>query len=441
MAMSQDALIKRVLPRSLLGRSLLIIVLPLVILQLVSAFVFYETHWDKVSLRLARGLAGDIAAVMDLLRRYPSSQDQDWIFALAAGRMAIVANVQEGMILPNTPPVGDDQVERTLIRALSEGLGKPFQIDTRTDERLITIYVQLPDGVLEMVTPRKRLFSSTTYVFVLWMAGTALILLGVAAIFMRNQVRPIRRLALAADNFGKGRDVPSFKPEGAREVRQAAAAFLAMRERIQRQIGQRTEMLAGVSHDLRTPLTRMKLQLALLGDGDGVAELTEDVSEMEHMLEGYLAFARGEGGETPKDTNLSDMLADVVSNAKRKRDAIDLHTEGDIVVPVRPNAFKRCVTNLVENALRYGDHISVRAGRRGDAIEITIDDDGPGIPEDKRIEVFKPFFRLEGSRNPGTGGVGLGLTIARDVIQGHGGNITLTDSPIGGLRARLRLPL
>ena len=268
-----------------------------------------------------------------------------------------------------------------------------------------------------------------------------MILFGVATVFMRNQVKPIRRLALAADSFGKGRDVPLFKPEGAKEVRQAASAFLAMRERMVRQISQRTEMLAGVSHDLRTPLTRMKLQLALLGDAEGVDELKEDVAEMEYMLDGYLAFARGEGTETPRSEDLATILGGVVAQARRKGGMVELHTDGNLTVPLRPDAFKRSMTNLIDNAMRYGDHVSVHAGRLGEAIEITIDDDGPGIPEDKREEVFKPFYRLEGSRNPSTGGVGLGLTLARDAIRGHGGDISLGDSPDGGLRVRLRLPL
>jgi two-component system osmolarity sensor histidine kinase EnvZ len=438
--MTRQSVIKRFLPRSLLGRSLMIIVTPLVLLQVVSGFIFYESHWDKVTLRLARNLAGDIAGTITLLRQNPDNPTL--VFDMAEEHMEMRLRMKKGDILPNTPPDESGLMEKMLVRAMREYVGKPFQIDTHSLDRHVVIRIQLTDSVLEVITTRKRLFSSTTYIFVLWMVGTAMILFGVAVIFMRNQVKPIRRLAFAADTFGKGRDAPSFKPEGAQEVRQAATAFIAMRDRIQRQITQRTEMLAGVSHDLRTPLTRMKLQLELLGDREGVADLKDDVEEMEYMLEGYLAFARGEGSETPTPTNLTALLGDVVAQARRKGgDAIDLHTEGEFTVPVRPAAMKRCVTNLVDNALRYADHISVRAGRRGDAVEITIDDDGPGIPEDRRDDVFKPFFRLESSRNPVTGGVGLGLTIARDVLRGHGGEIELGDSPSGGLRARLRLPV
>ncbi len=433
--------LKRYLPKSLLGRSLMIIVTPLVILQLVSVAIFYETHWDKVTLRLARGVAGDIAAVIHLLKRYPGPEDRGWIVDLAADSMEFSVVVKEGAVLPNSSREPSGLMERMLTRALNSYVHKPFLIDSETQDRQVVIDIQLASGVLHVETTRKRLFSSTVYVFVIWMVGTSLILFVVATIFMRNQVKPIRRLAIAADDFGKGRDVSHFKPEGASEVRRASSAFLDMRERILRQISQRTDMLAGVSHDLRTPLTRMRLQLELLEDHEGVDELKADIAEMEHMLEGYLAFARGEGTEEPIQTDLTAMLNEAAAQARRKGGVVDLHTEGQLMAPLRPHAFKRCVTNLIDNAIRYAEHVSVRAGKRGDAIEITVDDDGPGIPEDKRDDVFKPFYRIEGSRNPGTGGVGLGLTIARDVMRGHGGDIRLSASPNGGLRARLRVPL
>ena len=433
--------IKRFLPKTLLGRSLMIIVTPLIVLQLVSSAIFYESHWDKVTLRLARGVAGDIAAIVSLMQRHQTAEDRQWIFRIATNHMELSATFEVDAVLPNVRPTYDGLIEESLAQAMEGFVGRPFRIDTESLEREIIVDVQLASGILRVVTSRKRLFSSTAYVFVIWMVGTSLILFALATVFMRNQVKPIRRLAVAADNFGKGREVSSFKPEGAAEVRQAAAAFLAMRERIIRQISQRTDMLAGVSHDLRTPLTRMKLQLEMLGDAEGAAELKADIADMEHMLEGYLAFARGEGAEEPRPTDLTALLNEATAQARRKGGNIDLHTEGQLTVALRPNAFKRCVTNLIDNAIQYADHVSVRAGQRGDAIEITVDDDGPGIPADKLDEVFKPFYRLDGSRNPGTGGVGLGLTIARDVMRGHGGDIALSASPNGGLRARLRVPL
>ena len=433
--------VKRFLPKSLLGRSLLIIVTPLIVLQLVSAAIFFESHWDKVTLRLARGVAGDISAVINLLRRHPDVENRDWIFSVAAENMEMTVSIKDKAVLPSDSREPSGLMERMLTRALKSYVGRPFRIDTESIDRHVVIDVQLASGVLHVVTTRKRLFSSTAYVFVIWMVGTSLILFGLATIFMRNQVKPIRRLAIAADNFGKGRDESGFKPEGASEVRQAASAFLAMRERILRQISQRTDMLAGVSHDLRTPLTRMKLQLEMLGVDKGADGLKADIAEMEHMLDGYLAFARGEGTEKPVATDLTALLEEAAAQARRKGGIVDLHTEGRLTVPLRPHAFKRCLTNLMDNAMRFADHVSVRAGKRDDAIEITVDDDGPGIPDDQREEVFRPFYRIEGSRNPGTGGVGLGLTIARDVVRGHGGDITLSQSPNGGLRARVRVPL
>ncbi len=435
-------MIKKILPKSLLGRTLLIIVTPLVLLQLVSATVFYESHWTKVSRSMARSLAGDISALIELLHQDHSPQGITAIRELAANNMGLVVTLEKNKILANVPEKKSVSiVDKMFVRSLKNSVQRPFKIDNKSLDNHLIVSIQLQEGVFEVILNRKRLFSSTTYIFVLWMVGTSMILFGVATIFMRNQVKPIRRLAAAADELGKGRDAPNLKPEGAREIRQASAAFIAMRDRIQRQITQRTDMLAGVSHDLRTPLTRMKLQLEMVKDSSDTAALKDDVTEMEHMVEGYLAFARGEGFETPKPTNIAHILGDVVVSAKRRGAEVDLHTEDQFVVRVRQNAFKRCINNLLDNADRHATQVSIRTGKRGDAIEITVDDDGPGIPKHLRDEAFKPFFRLDESRNPETGGVGLGLTIARDIIRGHGGDIILSDSPSGGLRARLTLPI
>ena len=434
---------KHILPKSLLGRSILIIVIPLILLQLVSAFVFYENHWSKVSVRLARGVVGDIAAVVDLLGQNNTTEGRVAVLDLAATHFALNARLYEGKVLEhsNNKNTEMNYEESILLVLLKEAIRKPLKIKNRKIDRSVVISIQLSGGVLEVVSNRKRIFSSTTYVFVFWMVGTAMILFGVATAFMRNQVRPIRRLALAADDFGKGRDNPLFKPEGASEVRQAAMAFLSMRDRIQRQINQRTDMLSGVSHDLRTPLTRMKLALEMKFDQNFIHDLKEDITEMERMLAAYLAFARGEGDEILSLADLSAILSDVVTSARRNGIAIDLHIESSIQVALRPRTFKRCLTNLVENAGRYADNVSIRVGQRGQIIEIIIDDDGPGIPEKFRGDAFKPFYRLENSRNPETGGVGLGLSIARDIARGHGGDVFLSESPGGGLRARLTLPL
>lgn len=434
-------MLKRLLPRGLLTRALLIAVGPLILMQLLSAYLFYNSHWDQVSKRLSQGLAGDIAVLIDSLSSMTDATSRDWLFAEAARQMEITAELVPGGILPNEPnrqTALEGELRRALLR---KQISKPLRVDEQMRKDRVVILVQLADSVLRLEVPRQRLFTWTTYAFVLWNIGTTLILLGVATIFMRNQIRPVRRLARVADAFGKGREVENFKPEGAREVKLVALAFLAMKNRIQRQITQRTTMLAGVSHDLRTPITRMKLQLELMLEDEAVVALRQDIHDMERMLEGYLAFARGEGTEKPQPRDLGVLLGEVVSRARRTGAAVELSTDGDLRLPLRPNAIRRSFTNLIDNARRFADQVMVRARRRGEAIEVTIDDDGPGIPVDQREEVFKPFFRLEGSRNPETGGVGLGLTIARDVVRGHGGDIQLDDSPKGGLRVRVRLPV
>lgn len=439
--MALSTMLKPYLPKSLLGRSVLIIVMPLILLQVISATVFFENHWNKVGRRLALDVAGEIALLIDLARDTTDAAAHDTLFTRAAIMLQLEVSYDHGAVLPNTDKLGESILVGQLTEAMNEVVNRPHRIDANSRDRFVEIDVQLAQGVLNVVVPNKRLFSTTTYVFVLWMAGTSMLLFGVAVIFMRNQVRPIRRLAQAANDFGLGRDSPKFKPEGASEVRRAAVAFIAMRNRIKRHIQQRTDMLAGVSHDLRTPLTRMKLQLAMMGETSGVDELNSDVLDMEHMLEEYLAFARGEGGEKVVEANLSEMLGEIVAQARRKGGAIDLHTEGDIVAPVRINALKRALTNLIDNSVRHAGHISIRLRLRGEMTECVIDDDGPGIPADKREEVFKPFFRLDTSRNSQTGGVGLGMTIARDAIRGHGGDVVLDDAPGGGLRVKVVLPL
>ena len=428
-------------PRTLLSRALLIVVMPVILAQLLSAYVFFESHWDQISKRLSLALAGEIVLLVEAVSGLPDQSDLNWLFDAALRRLELDAHMEPEAILPNAKPTLTS-LEGELRRALlSKQINKPVRVDERSRAGSIVVSVQLPHGVLKVVAPRGRLYSWTMLAFLLWNLGMSLILVGIATLFMRSQVRPVRRLARAADEFGKGRDVPNFRPEGAREVRQAAVAFIAMRNRIQRQIAQRTAMLAGVSHDLRTPLTRMKLELEMMSQGEAVRALQEDVVEMERMLNGYLAFARGEGAERPEPCNLANLLAVVVRQARRKGGNVDLAIDGDMTLPLRPDAFQRCLANLLDNALRYAHRVVVRAKRLGHIIEVLIDDDGPGIPADMREEVFKPFFRLEESRNPTTGGVGLGLAIARDVVRSHGGDILLEDSPQGGLRVRVRLPI
>jgi two-component system, OmpR family, osmolarity sensor histidine kinase EnvZ len=433
---------KRVLPRSLYGRSLIIIILPLVLAQLIATWIFYDRHWDTVQRRLATAVAGDIALTLDAMRYADNPGELDALYSRATDSTDLYYMFRPGESLPrDVREAGTTRLEEHLAAALADRVRRPFQIDAEFDPRDILISIELRDGVMQVAAPRKRLFTPTTYIFVLWMAGSSLVLLTVASLFMRNQVRALRRLAAAAESFGKGRDVPNFRLEGATEVRQAAAAFLKMRDRLQRQITQRTEMLAGVSHDLRTPLTRMRLALEFLGTGGSAAEeLRTDVIAMERMVQGYLEFARGEGPEQPHDTDIGLLVEEAAATSRRDGADLSLALPEDLVLPLRPDAMRRCISNLLSNARRYGTHIWVTVLAQGDAVDIFIDDDGPGIPPAQRENVFRPFFRLDPSRNPATGGVGLGLTIARDVARGHGGDLTLEESPQGGLRVRLHLP-
>ena len=436
------ALIKCILPKTLFGRALMILITPLVLLQIIATYIFIDRHWETVTRRLTAAIAGEIGLVINELQQEQTAQARRRIFEQANQHFQLRMTFTPNVTLPDTQQEYTGILDRKLAIDMRERVNRPFLIDTTVFKERVIIDVQLPDGVLSVIVPGQRLFSSTTYIFIFWMVGTSLILLAIAIIFLRNQIRPIRRLAAAVDRFGKGESLgQEFQVSGAAEVRLAGAAFNRMRERIGRQIRQRTDMLSGVSHDLRTPLTRMRLQLAMLTDQAAVDELKADVLEMEKMIDGYLTFARGEGDEPTALTDLGALIEGSVASWQRNGTMIDCHVEGPLELPVKPDALRRCVDNLISNAVRYGKHVWVSAGKRNEAIEITVDDDGPGVPEDQRQDVFRPFKRLDESRNPETGGTGLGLAIARDIARSHGGDIILQDSPHGGLRARIHLPL
>ncbi|HEV8679162.1 MAG TPA: ATP-binding protein [Stellaceae bacterium] len=436
--------LKRLLPQTMFGRSLLLIVMPLVLAQIIATWVFYARHWEIVSKRLSADTAGDIGMVIDAMKYTDTPLELTRLLENTSALTGIGFSVKPGAELPPEPTPGGSRLEEHLRFAMRERVGRPYRMDATTGRRDIHIEVQLPSSVLRAVVPRDRVYTSTTYVFILWMIGSSLVLLSVAVLMLRNQVKSLRRLAAAADGFGKGRPVPFTKIEGALEVRQAAIAFMQMRDRIQRQIRQRTEMLAGVSHDLRTPLTRMKLALALIDGDPAAAELKSDVAEMERLVDLYLDFARGEGTESPVETDIALLLEDLAAASRRDGAPLALDppagpTTGP-VLPVRPQALRRCLANLIANARRYGENVWLSSVPGEDGVDILIDDDGPGIPAAERDRVFQPFIRLDTSRNPSTGGIGLGLTIARDVARSHGGDVRLETSPHGGLRARVHLP-
>lgn len=438
--------VKNILPHTLFGRSLLILVIPVLLIQLITTFVFFDRHWNKMTDRLAFAVAGEIAIIADQIEQ---GSNEDTIRAMsgyAAQSLHLLVSYEKEDTLETHPDAlarRPSALEKTLARAIEDQVRRPFRIDVDLQEKWVAIAIALDEGVLYISSPQRRLFSSSGYIFLLWMIGASLILLAIAILFMRNQIRPIRRLAIAAERFGKGRGIPQgFKPEGAREVRQAAKAFLDMHERIRRQMEQRTAMLAGISHDLRTPLTRMKLQTAMLGDSPDVEALKTDIQEMERMIAAYLDFVRGEGEEQSRYCDLNDILKRVVMNAKRQEIETELQLDGDLSLSVRPAALERCLHNIIGNARKYANNrVWVAARRLHDVIEITIDDDGKGVPADKMDDVFKPFYRVEPSRNPSTGGVGLGLPIAQDIVHSHGGTIWLERSNRGGLRVVIHLPV
>src|SRR5690606_1602835 len=350
-----------------------------------------------------------------------------------------------GDLPPAQPKPFFSLLDRTLSNEIRKQVRQPFWVDTVGNSRHVEIKVKLDDAILRFVATRAQTYASNSHIFLMWMVGTSIVLLTVAILFLRNQIRPILRLAEAADAFGKGRPVPDdFRPRGAREVRQAAQAFLEMRDRIRQHVDQRTTMLAGVSHDLRTVLTRFKLELALLGDTPEVRALQADVKEMQHMLEDYLAFAKGDGGEEATPTHLGELQEEIHEDAQVFGSSIELRLPKRLqrlVLPLKRQACKRAVLNLVSNAARFREHVVMTAVRAGDRVRIEVNDDGPGIPPSERDNVFRPFYRLDHARNQGGGNSGLGLAIARDIARSHGGDVTLEDSDMGGLRAVVSVPL
>lgn len=436
------ALIKPFMPRDLLWRSLLIIILPSTLTLVAITIIFFELHWDRVTGRLTAGVAGDIAYILGSTENFADETEFAELSESANRNMRLYLRYVPGERLPqNQPAAFFSGLDRTLRRQLERKIDRPVWFDTTRYPNHVDIRVKLDGGVLRIIAVRGRVFATSGHIFVTWMTGSLLLLFGIAILFLINQVRPILRLAHAAEQFGKGRDVPEFRPSGAREVRQAAASFLLMKERIQRHIQQRTDMLAGVSHDLRTPITRLKLQLAMMGDGEDVAAMRDDLMQMERMLDEYLAFARDEEGEKTERTALAPLLQELAATYGKQGLDVDLHCTDDLVMLIRPNAFRRALSNLLDNAMAHAAGVRIGTGRNGPFLEIRIEDDGPGIPEDQREEAFHPFHRLESGRNLESGGVGLGLSIARDIVRGHGGEIVLGQSALGGLKAVLKLPV
>jgi two-component system osmolarity sensor histidine kinase EnvZ len=432
--------LRSVMPHGLYARALLIVIVPLVVLQSIVAFLFVERQSSVVNFYLSSAVTREIATLIDVYKTSGANRAQ--LRRIAQDRLGLVVDFLPGTDLPPPGPKPFfSSLDQELSNEIRKQIGLPFWIDTVGRSSIVEIRIRLDDTIMRVFAPRADAYNSNSLIFLLWMVLTSVVVLTIAILFLRNQIKPIVRLADAAEAFGKGREAPNFRPRGAREVRRAAAAFLEMKIRIERAIEQRTTMLAGVSHDLRTVLTRFKLELALLGDSPEVEAIKKDVDEMAAMLEAYLAFARGDTGEQSAATDIAGLLEELRLDIERHGHRASVAFHGPPEVTVRPAAFKRCLANLVSNAARFASTVSITGHRDHRWLTVTVDDDGPGIPQQLREDVFKPFLRLDDARNQDEGGTGLGLAIARDIARSHGGDITLGSSPMGGLRATVKVPV
>ncbi len=428
-------------PKGLYARTLLIVVLPIFIMQAVVTYIFFNRHWEEVSGNLSGNAAGDIALVTQLYRQAGNDAAREQVTSLAREDLDIAIRFEEGGVIPPKDKRGIFAVNSsTLDKRLSEALAQPYWYNIAGYKNYVEIRVQLDEGFLVFLVLRERVYTDNAWLFILWLIGATCLLGYVSLVFMRNQIRSITRLAKAAEAFGRGKDIPEYKPSGAREVRAAGAAFLAMRQRIKRYVNQRTSMLAGVSHDLRTPLTRMKLALAMMPEGEDTHELKADVNEMERMLDEYLAFAGNQAQEEPILFDLRNLADEIVADTERGGHQLRVDLPESLEMDARRHALKRAIANLVSNGFKHAKNVLLSAARDENFVEITVDDDGPGIPPEQYDEAFKPFSRLDEARNQNIAGVGLGLAVVRDVARAHGGDVTLCVAPMGGLRAVMRLP-
>ena len=428
-------------PKGLFARSLLIVIVPMVVLQSFVTFFFMERHWQLVTFQLSRVLTQEIAALIDVREHLPGPDANSLLRAIARKRMDMdVTILPPGPLPPRLPKPFFGLLDEALSQQIASQIHRPFWLDTVGESSFIEIRIQLPDAIMRVIARRSAAYASNSHVFLLWMLGTASVLIAIATVFLRNQIRPILRLADAAESFGKGRD-HEFAPSGAREVRVAGYAFLSMKRRVERAMEQRTTMLSGVSHDLRTILTRFRLSLALIKASPDVEEMRTDVEEMQRMLEAYLAFARGDVQEPVVRVELRQLLETIIADAERHGTRASIELFGDASLEARPDALRRCFDNLVSNALRYGRHIEITIVRDARFVSVHVDDDGPGIAPERREDAFRPFYRLDEARNQDVGNSGLGLAIARDIARGHGGEVVLGESGAGGLRASVRLPV
>ena len=434
----------RLLPRTLFFRTMLLIFIPLIVVQVVSVVVFFDGSWSRMGRRLSENLVDEMNV---LIRLKEEGMPLTEVQKMAAEGFQIdfrFYDASQGEKVKQRL-----QANPMVIAYLKEAMENAFAedkwsilVDERQDNSSdLIIFVEKESGVYQFVCAKKKIFSTSIFMFVVWMVATSILLFLVSVLFLRIQVRAIADLAQTAENFGKGIDDDGFKPYGSSEVRKAGYAFVKMKERILRQIMERTQMLAGISHDLRTPLTRMKLTAAMMENSQDQKDFLADIDEMEKMLNGYLAFVRGEGDEAAVYVNVNELVRGIVGRFASQHIKIKFFAaENPVEIRAKEQALRRAVTNIVANASRYGKKIEVRVEQGTKEVRIIVDDNGPGIPQDKREAVFRAFYRIENSRNKETGGIGLGLAITKDIITAHGGHIVLEDGPLGGLRVVIKLP-
>ena len=431
--------LKDFFPKTFFGRSLAIILIPVLILQCVLIYVFYERHWDDVGRRLALAIGGQISFIIDNVSANNLDEKQmNQLFKRAESSFLIKSRLAKGTFLENVQQHKvSSLLDNTLFESLRERINYPYKFDTKSIKNTVIIYVELKEyGVFEFELARKSLYSYTIEVFMGWMLFTAILLVALTLHFMHQQIKPLRNIMLAAEDFGRGNNNFVLKPRGAYELRLLADVFIKMRERIKNQITQRTQMLAGIGHDLRTPLTRMKLQIALLKDKSAINSLSNDVQEMREMIDDYLTFAKGEGEENSSKQDVGKILEKILKKIHtNKKISIKKNIKRDLFYNLKPLAINRAFSNIISNAISFAkENINIISYENNEGIFIIVEDDGPGIPKDKRDDVFKAFFRIDKSRSLASGNSGLGLTIAKNIIQGHSGMIKLDESNDGGLK-------
>ena len=431
--------LKKIFPSGLYTRSLIIIIAPIVILQAILTFVFLERHWQLVTKKLSSSVVSEIGMMMDMQK----NNDLIEISSNAKKFYDINLRLLTNQRIDNDFRRPANLVEKTLSQELQKNLNNKYSIEDIPEEKKVIINIEVENGILEFVIPRRNVYATNSHIFLVWMVISSILILSIAILFLRQQIKPIEKLAKAAESFGIGRKIKNFKPTGATEVRKAADAYIKMQERIEKFLEQRTLMLAGVSHDLRTPLTRIKLQLEMYSNQKGNTELLKDVNEMQYMLETYLDFSQTVSSEEDTEVDLKELIDNIISTSNEKSKIISLKPTNlkNIKYICKKIALKRCVINLINNAKAFGDEVLITLNESNKEITITIEDNGPGIPKKDYEKALRPFQRLDSSRNQNIAGSGLGLSISQEIMNSIGGNIKLSKSKLGGLKVIMALPL